>query len=315
MTLSADVVIPTYGHYELTERCLRSLGHQTIAHTVIVSDNASTDDTVEQVRASFPDVVILASEANRGFAAACNRGAAAGSGEIIVLLNSDVDPRPDFLEQLIAPFSDDDVGSVAALLLQVDEKTIDTVGVTVDRTLAGFPRLQGRPAADAVAPHPALAGPSGGAAAYRRTAWEQVGGLDERIFMYGEDVDLALRLRAARWRTVAAPNAVGIHLGSASVGGQRSRAKQQHLSFSRGYLVRRYGILASRVAPRALASEAIVVVGYALLEHDLSPLRCRIDGWRAAKGLPRNPAPPLDAIDRAIGFRESLRLRRRIHFG
>jgi N-acetylglucosaminyl-diphospho-decaprenol L-rhamnosyltransferase len=312
---SIDVVIPTYGGWEFTERCLSRLREQTAAHVVIVSDNASPDDTVDRIRGSFSEVQIVVSERNVGFAAACNRGVKAGSGEVVVLLNSDVDCRPDFLERLIAPFSDERVGSAVPLLLQMDETTIDSVGVTADATLAGFPRLQGEAASAATSTRPVLTGPSGGAAAFRRTAWEQVDGLDERIFMYSEDLDLALRLRAAGWRTAAAPDAVAVHLGSGSIGGRRSRAKQQHLSFARGYLLRRYGVLRGRTALRALASEAIVVAGYALLEHDVTPLRRRVEGWRAAAGLPRNPAPPTDAVDRTIGFLESLRMRRRIHFG
>ena len=77
-------------------------------------------------------------------------------------------------------------------------------------------------------------GPAGAAAAYRRTAWEQVGGMDERIFAYMEDFDLALRLRAAGWRTVAAPDARGVHLGSASHG-HRSASQRSHGGFGRGY--------------------------------------------------------------------------------
>lgn len=314
-TPSVDVVVPVHGGWEFAERCLAALSEQTIPHVVIVSDDASPDDTVERVRTSFPSVRIVGSEVNRGFAAACNRGVEAGSGEIVVLLNSDVEPRSDFLERLVAPFSDEGVGCAAAVLLQVGEVTIDSVGVTADVTLAGFPRLQGEPAEEAAADRPVLTGPSGGAAAYRRVAWEEVGGLDERIFMYGEDIDLALRLRAAGWRTAAVPDAVAIHLGSASIGGRRARAKQQHLSFSRGYLLRRYGVLRSRTAVRALVSEAIVVAGYAVLERDPGALRCRLVGWRAAAGLPRHPWPPPDALDRTISFLESLRMRRRIHFG
>jgi N-acetylglucosaminyl-diphospho-decaprenol L-rhamnosyltransferase len=313
--LSIDVVIPTYGQYVLTERCLRSLECQTVAHSVIVFDNASSDDSVGRIRAAFPHVYVIASETNLGFAAACNRGVEAGTGDVVVLLNSDVDPRPAFLERIVTPFEDEAVGSVAALLLQVDESAIDTLGITADVTLAGFPRLQGRPLSEAGRPEPTLTGPSGGAAAYRRRAWEEVGGLDERIFMYSEDLDLALRLRAAGWQTRAAPDAVAVHLGSASIGGRRSRAKQQHLSFARGYLLRRYGVLRGRHALRTLASEAVVVGGYALLERDLSALRSRIAGWRAAARLPRHPAPPPEALDLRLGFAASLRLRRSIHRG
>src|SRR5262249_17974146 len=153
---------------------------------------------------------------SRGFTYSCNRGAALGAGEVIVLLNNDTEPRPDFLERVVAPFAAEDVGSAAALLVRPDETTIDSMGLCADRTLAPFPRLRGYPVAAAGASTPVLTGPAGGAGAYRRTAWTGVGGLDEGVSFYGEDFDLALRLRAAGWRTVGVPEAVAVHVGSAS---------------------------------------------------------------------------------------------------
>ena len=155
---------------------------------------------------------------NLGFAAACNRGIAAGEAEIVVLLNNDVECSATFLEHLVAPFADERVGLVAGSLVRPGEHELDSVGITADCTLAGFARLQGRPVADAAAAQPVLVGPSGGAAAYRRVAWEAAGGLDEKIFFYSEDLDLALRLRSAGWTTAAAPDAVGVHFGSATAG-------------------------------------------------------------------------------------------------
>ena len=134
---------------------------------------------------------------SRGFAEVCNRGAAAGSGEVIVLLNNDVECRPDFLERLIAPLAGDPkVGAVASLMLQPGEAVIDSIGLCADVTLAAFPRLQGRPAELAAGAMPQLACPAGAAAAYRRSAWLEVGGLDEAMHAYMEEFDLGLRLRA-----------------------------------------------------------------------------------------------------------------------
>src|SRR5438270_781687 len=81
-----------------------------------------------------------------------------------------------------------------------------------------------------------LAGPAGTAAAYRRRALEQVGGLDESIFAYMEDFDLALRLRSGGWEAVLASDAVGVHLGSATHG-HRSAWQRRHGGFGRGYML------------------------------------------------------------------------------
>jgi GT2 family glycosyltransferase len=311
---SIDVLVPVHNGWRLTERCLEHLQAQTLAYTAIVCDNGSTDETAGRVRSSFPDVLLVELGANVGFPAACNRGVAAGSAEIIVLLNNDVECRPDFLEHLITPLAAfERLGSVSPLLLRPGEERIDSVGLTVDATLAGYPRLRGLPMRDAQASTPVLAGPTGAAGAYRRSAWRQVGGLDEGVRAYGEDVDLALRLRAAGWGAAVAPGAVAVHLGSASAG-VRSAWQRYQGGFSRGYFLRRYGVLRGRAALRALTTEAIAAGGDAVLySHDLAAMRGRVAGWRAAAGRPPHPRPPRDAIDDWITFTESLRLRRRVY--
>jgi len=310
---AVDVVIVAYNRYDLTESCLRHLAAQTLAHRTIVIDNGSTDDTSERVASEWPDVVLQRLPGNRGFAEACNRGVAAGDGELVVLLNNDVDVRRDFVERLVAPLLDDpDIGSVAALMLQPGEQLIDSAGLATDAVLGGFPRLQGLPAREARRERPLLAGPAGTAAAYRRTAWEQVRGLDESIFAYMEDLDLTLRLRSAGWRSTLAADAVGVHLGSATHG-HRSPRQRRNGGFGRGYLLRRYGLLRGREAPRALATEAVVVLADLAISRDLEALRGRVSGWHAARRLPRRARPPADAIDASIGFRDSLALRRGVY--
>jgi N-acetylglucosaminyl-diphospho-decaprenol L-rhamnosyltransferase len=313
---SIDVVVPVHNRWDLTASCLEHLHVQTLRHTAIVCDNGSTDGTRERLHESFPDVRAVELGANLGFSAACNRGVRAGGGEIVVLLNNDVDCRPDFLERLVAPFRDDEhIGSVAALLLKPGDGTIESFGLAADPTLAGYPRLRGLPARNAHPTDPVLVGPSGAAAAFRRRAWDAVGGLDEGVFAYGEDVDLALRLRAAGWTTAAASDAVAVHRGSASAV-TRSAWQRYQGGFSRGYFLRRYGVLRRPTALRALATEAIAVAGDALIfSHDLAALRGRVAGWRAAGGLPRHRQPPDDAIDEDITFAKSLRLRLDVYSG
>jgi N-acetylglucosaminyl-diphospho-decaprenol L-rhamnosyltransferase len=311
--IAVDVVIPTFDGWHLLERCLTLLRAQTLRHNVIVVDNGSRDSTVERAARAFPDVSVLALPTNMGFPSACNRGASAGAGDVIVLLNNDVEPRPDFLDRLVTPLEQDEqLGSVAALLTLADGERIDSVGLAVDRTLAGFPRLRGTPVAGAHATDPVLVGPTGGAGAYRRTAWEAVGGLDEGVVGYGEDVDLALRLRGAGWETVAAPGAIAVHLGSASFG-RRSAWQRYQGGFARGYFLRRYRVLRTHAAVRALATEAIVVLADAAISRDLSALRGRVAGYRAAWHLERRDFPPAQALDPTISFTQSLRLRRVVY--
>jgi GT2 family glycosyltransferase len=138
-----------------------------------------------------------------------------------------------------------------------------------------------------------------------------MGGLDEAIFAYSEDLDLALRLRAVGWDAAVTPDAVGMHLGSATHG-HRTAWQRRHAGFARGYLLRRYGVLRSRHGARALATEATVALGDAVLSRDLAALSGRVAGWRSASGLARRSAPA-DALDPEIGIRDSLALRRGVY--
>jgi N-acetylglucosaminyl-diphospho-decaprenol L-rhamnosyltransferase len=306
---SIDVIVPVHDHYALTSACLEHLARQTAPHRVIVVDDGSSDGTATLLRRDWPAVSTIELGANHGYTAAVNRGVSAGQGEYVVLLNNDVELRPDCLERLVAPMANAAIGSVAALMLVPGEETIDSLGVTADVTLAGFARLQGHPAVDARRCEPLLTGPEGTAGAYRRSAWEQVGGLDERIRAYMEILDLALRLQTAGWKTVGAPDAVGVHLGSSTYG-RRSATQRRLAGSSRGYLLRRYGVMHNRAVARALVTETIVVAADMLLCRDLQALRGRLEGWRVAKGCERHRWPPSEAIDASISLHDSLALRR-----
>jgi GT2 family glycosyltransferase len=301
--VTADVVVVTWRGRDVLASCLEHLAAQDEPHRTIVVDNASGDGTAELVRERFADVAYLELPENRGFGAAVNAGVAAGDGEAIVLVNNDVDVDPGFLSALLAPLrADPRVGMVAGMTLMPGREQVDAFGIELDSGLAAYNRLRGRAPEDAGAG--VLAGPSGGAAAYRRIAFEQADGFDETLIAYGEDVDLALRLRAAGWSAAAAPGARGVHLGGATIGVDSPR--QRWLAgFARGFVLRRWGVLRSRAAVRVLLVDGLVV-GWGLVRYRTRvPLRARVAGWRAAgRGARTLPA---DAIDRSIGVLESVR--------
>lgn len=315
MSSSVDVVVPVYGNWAITERCLAHLSVQTLDHRVVVVDDAGPDDTVARIRAGYPHVDLVALETNSGFAAACNHGIRRGTADIVILVNNDVEADPRMLELLVAALdADPALGSAAPLLLRPDG-SIDSLGLCADVTTAGFVRLAGAPedratsaaitSADASAPK--ILGPYGAVAAYRRSALDAVGLLDEGIFMYGEELDLALRLSAAGWGTTAVPEARGVHLGGAT-SGRGSATQRRRSGFGRAYLLRAYGILAGRQGPRAILTELIVCAGDLLLSRDLASTTGRAAGWRAGAAATRRPRD-IPGVDRSLGFIESLRLR------
>jgi GT2 family glycosyltransferase len=299
-----DVVIVTTKAREMVLSCLDHLGRQTVPHRIFLADNAgNADGTSDAVRERFPHVELVTMEENVGFGNAIARLTPLGSGDVIVLANDDMDVEPQFLERLVAPLADPRVGMVAGLTLQpVDGEVVDGFGIEVDPTLIAFNRLRHRAPTDTPG---RLLGPSGGAAAYRRVAWEAAGGFDPRFFVYAEDQDLALRLRLAGWEAAAAADARGVHLGGATTGVD-SPFQRRHAGFGRGFILRRYGILRSRHAPRALLVELLTVANGLVRGRTLLPLRARIDGWRAAGETPRLRVPP-GAVDERITLRETLR--------
>lgn len=300
---SIDVLIATTKR-ELVLSCLAHFRRQTVPHEIYLMDNAgNSNGTSDAVRAEFPEVHLVTSDQNLGFGRAMNRLAAMGSGEVIVLANDDMDVEPQFLSELVAPLEEKDVGMVAGLTFQPgDDLLVDGWGIEVDCTLLAFNRLRHRHPTDVPG---RLLGPSGGAAAYRRVAWERAGGFDACLFLYAEDLDLALRLRLGGWRGVDAAGARGVHFGGATTG-RDSPMQRRHAGFGRGFILRRYGVLRSRNAPRALLIEFLTVVYGASRGRTLIPLTARLAGWRAAGSGPRLPIPP-EAVEPGISLRESLR--------
>jgi GT2 family glycosyltransferase len=299
--MTADVIVVTWRAREMTLRCLEHLAAQTVPCRVIVVDNASGDGTPDAVRAAFGDVTVLELPENRGVGAAVNAGTALGDGDAIVLVNNDAFCEPGFVAAMLAPFEDDaSVGMVAGMSLMPDGEHVDGFGIEVDPTLNAYNRLRHRRPDERPG---VLAGPSGGVAAYRRAAFDAAGGFDRRLFAYAEDLDLALRLRAAGWRAAAALDARAVHLGGASFGID-SPLQRWHAGFGRGFVLRRFGVLRSGAAPRALLFEAFVCGWGAVRLRTLVPVRARVAGWRAAgRGFVRVPA---GAVDERITLRDAI---------
>ncbi len=302
------VYIPNYNGSQRIGRALRSLREQTRPTDVVVVDNGSDDDSLELLREQFPEVEVLALGRNLGFGPALNRAVAEHPADPLILLNDDAECEPRFVEALLDA-AVEGVQSVAGVLVQERAPDlIDSAGVVADRTLMGFDHLHGEPLEAAVTAADPL-GPTGGAALYDRAAFAAVGGFDERIFLYYEDLDLALRIAAAGGRCRLAPGARAVHAYSASLGAGSGR-KFARTGWSRGYMLRRYGVmLRPRDAGRVLATEGAICAGQLLLDRTAAGLRGRLRGWRQGGGLERlelDGAPLLD-----ISWREALALRRR----
>jgi N-acetylglucosaminyl-diphospho-decaprenol L-rhamnosyltransferase len=302
------VYIPNYNGSPRIGRALRSLREQSRPADVIVVDNGSSDDSLALLGEEFPEVTVLALERNIGFGPALNRAVAEHPADPLILLNNDAECEPRFVEALLDAAAEG-VQSVAAVLLQERSPgTIDSAGIVADRTLMGFDYLHGEPAEVATTAADPL-GPTGGAALYDRAAFEAVGGFDERIFLYYEDLDLALRMSAAGAKCRLAPGARALHAYSASLGAG-SGEKFARTGWSRGYMLRRYGTMSRpRDAARVLATEGAICAGQLLMDRTAKGLRGRLRGWREGTGLDPRKVDGSRLLD--ISAREALALRRR----
>ena len=175
------------------------------------------------VAAEFPQVVLIRNAENRGFAVACNQGAAAAEGEYLVFLNNDTEPQPGWLEPLVGTAdAHSTVGAVGSQLLFPDGR-LQHAGVwIVDNKVHGFLEGQHRWHGEAPAARPeaavacAVQAVTAAAMLVRASAFEAVGGFDEGYWNGNEDIDLCLKLGAAGWQIVYQPASVVVHLESAS---------------------------------------------------------------------------------------------------
>lgn len=292
-------------------RTLDSLAEPAIRNRTVVVDNASADGSTEEARRLHPEVEVLELDRNLGFGGALNLATKEVPGDPLIFLNNDVRCEPGFVENLVGAL-DPETASVAGVLLQDDRpELIDSAGVMVEHdTLMAFDYLHGNQldALDAAADP---LGPCGGAALFRRQAFEELGGFDERIFVYYEDVDLALRMRVAGHACRLAPEARALHRQSATLG-KRSARKYSMTGWSRGYLMRRYGVMRSPGSgTRALLCEATICSAQIFRDRTLSGLSGRLRGWIDAGGLPLRPVPEQGLLDLGIGERLRLRAQRR----
>ena len=227
-----SVVVVNYRTARETSACVNSLKRHPDGFSlqIIVVDNASGDGSVEFLRAAHPDITVIAAPENGGFAYGNAVGFAEAEAPLILLLNPDAEVYEGTLKSAVAELGrTEEIGMVGARVSLPDGRTQSSVirfpslaaqawSVFVPNRIRrtnpvfGDPRyasldLSQAQDVDAVA---------GCFMLVRREVLEQVGGLDTRFFMYGEEVDWCRRIRAGGWGIRYCPDAHIAHLGGAS---------------------------------------------------------------------------------------------------
>jgi GT2 family glycosyltransferase len=216
--MDVAVIVPNWNGRRWLGPCLQSLTTQTVPPAeVLVVDNGSTDGSL--VLASNLELPVRTIELGRntGFAAAANRGIDAARAPAVALVNSDVILASDWIERLARVLSaDPKLAGVACKMLQMDDpRLVYDAGDFLRRDGVCEQRGRGRLDDGRFDTPIEVFAPCAGAALYRRVSLLAVGGFDERLFSYLEDVELGLRLRLAGWRFRYEP-AVALHAGGGS---------------------------------------------------------------------------------------------------
>jgi GT2 family glycosyltransferase len=219
-----SVIIPNWNGMRLNvlPTCLESLRRQTYSNfETIVVDDCSTDGSQAFIGREYPAVRLVALEKNRGFAPAVNEGIRAARGDVIVLLNNDTEADPRWLEEIARALAENPrAGMVACKLRLFDRRNcLHSAG--------DFYRVDGIPGNRGVWEEDhgqyddahGVFGACAGAAAYRQTMFSEIGGFDEQLGSYCEDVDLNWRARLAGYAVAYAPRAIVYHRVSATGGG------------------------------------------------------------------------------------------------
>jgi GT2 family glycosyltransferase len=193
---------------------------------VIVADNASTDDSVAFLQNTYPTVRVIAMDRNRGFAGGYNEALRQVNSDYYVLLNSDVEVKPGWIEPVISLMEKDpSIGACQPKILMYDDRTsfeyAGAAGGWLD--YLGYPFARGRifdvceeDLGQYDKPEP-IFWASGAALFIRSHLYHELGGLDTYFFAHQEEIDLCWRMQLAGYKIYACPASVVYHVGGGTL--------------------------------------------------------------------------------------------------
>lgn len=233
------VVILNWNGKNYLERFLPFVLDSTYPNLVVyVADNASTDGSIELVKSQFKSVKIISNPFNEGFAEGYNRALKEVEEEFLVLLNSDIEVSPGWIEPIIQLFMQyPDVAAVQPKILDFyNRKSFEYAGAAggwIDRY--GYPFSKGRifdvleeDSAQYNKPA-AIFWASGAALFIRHSAFDAVGGFDPYFFAHQEEIDLCWRLQLSGQKIMSCPDSVVYHIGGGTLA--KNNPKKIYLNF------------------------------------------------------------------------------------
>ena len=216
-----SVILVNFRGAEDTVEAIRHLRHLDWPEDrveVVVVDNASGDGSPAVIRSALPGIRVIESSENLGFAGGCNLGVRKSNGEILAFLNNDAKPDPSWVREAVRRFHESpEIGAVASRVLDWDGERVDFIDAGLTWFGMGYKPHTGQPVPDLPdLPQDVLFG-TGSAMFVRRDVYEELGGFDERFFMFFEDVDLGWRLNLRGYRFAYEPASLAYHKHHASM--------------------------------------------------------------------------------------------------
>jgi len=230
--LELTVAIANHNGRALLEAMLPSLALQSLRPSrIVVVDDCSKDDSVEYLRAHWPQVRLVCLPARGGVTAALNACLQAADTELVGLFNNDMELAPECLSELVAELDrHPQIGSVTPKMLDFSDRSVlDGAGDALNWRGGGTRRGHDERDVGQYDRREEVFGPCGGAALYRRRALDAVGAFDEAYYAYYEDIDWAFRAQLLGIRCRYVPSAVLYHRGSATLGRGMSEFNGYHL--------------------------------------------------------------------------------------
>lgn len=297
------VIIVCHNDGRWLPRCLESVRAQTLFDDleVIIADNASSDGTEQFARkliAGWPRATVLSTGGDNGFGVACNRAAQRATGRYLFFLNPDLWLEQDCLQQLLETAERTGAAAVGGAVLEYNDDTVQAWGCHGFDLFGNAIPARGRQVIE----------PLFMVACFqfiRREVFERVGMMDERFFMYGEELDVAWRIWIAGERIVHAPNARIHHRGAVNVNpSAEARPAEHRTSAQKRFLANRNRLL-------TLAKNSQHVLGLLLVPSALLVLLEGLLVWVMTRQWSLARATSLNALADAWRLRGHVRRQRR----
>ncbi|GIO92505.1 glycosyltransferase family 2 protein [Paenibacillus lactis] len=288
--MDVSILIVNYNTRQLTLDCLRSVyaSETEFTYEVIVIDNDSKDDSVQAIRQEFPLVKLIENTQNTGFAKANNQGMAAAQGRYVLLLNSDTVIQRDTLQTMVAFMDRNPITGASGCKIILPDGSLDKAckrgfptpsasfyyAFGLSKLFPNEPRFNqyqlGYLDPDQEYPVDCLVGAF---MLVRRETIEQVGGLDETFFMYGEDIDWCYRIKQAGWGIHYYPRTTIVHYKGGSARRRPFKIIYEFhramILFHRKHYRKKYNILVNGAVYAGVGLKMLL----ALLTNRLKPIR------------------------------------------